>query len=110
MDNRHLVDPDSAPVLDIFPRADLDAAPIADIRARASKTYALLPPPVITPEAVVIPSIHGGPDISLFLSRPAETRPGSGAILHIHGGGLVVGRPEERRVGQGCDSTCRIRG
>jgi triacylglycerol lipase len=83
MNTRHLVDPDIAPVLDIFPRIDLESVPIADIRARASETYAFLPPPVIAPEEVLIPSIHGGPDIPIFLYRPAETRPGSGAILHI---------------------------
>jgi triacylglycerol lipase len=91
MDTRHLVDRDIAPLIDLFPRADLDAVPIADIRARAAETYAILPPPVIAPEEMVIPSIHGGPDIAIYLYRPAEARPGSGAILHIHGGGMVMG-------------------
>ena len=73
MDTRHLVDRDIAPLIDLFPRADLDAAPIADIRARAAEAYAILPPPVIAPEEVSIQSIHGGPDIKTFLFRPAET-------------------------------------
>ena len=91
MDTRHLVEPEILPLLDLFGRFDLDSMPFADSRAGAAATYAQLPPPVIAPEELLIPSIHGGPDISVFLYRPAETRAGGGAILHIHGGGMVMG-------------------
>src|SRR3546814_19098178 len=91
MDTRHLVDRDIAPIIDLFPRVELDAAPIARIRAKATETYAILPPPVIAPEEIVIPSIHGGPDIAVHLFRPEEIRAAAGAILHIHGGGVVLG-------------------
>lgn len=91
MDTRHLVDREIAPLIDLFPRVDLASAPITDIRARAAQAYAILPPPVIAPEEIEIPSVHGGPAIPVFLFRPVETRPGSGAILHIHGGGMVMG-------------------
>lgn len=99
MDTRHLVDPEIAPLIDLFPRVDLDSAPIAQIRAKAAETYSILPPPVIAPEKLVVPSIHGGPDIPVFLYRPAETRPGGGAILHIHGGGMVIGSALQMQAG-----------
>jgi triacylglycerol lipase len=99
MDTRHLVDREIAPIIDLFPRVDLDTAPIARIRARAAETYSILPPPVIAPERLVVPSIHGGPDIPVFLYRPAETRRGGGAILHIHGGGMVMGSVEQMQAG-----------
>jgi len=99
MDTRHLVDREIAPIINLFPRVDLDAAPIAQIRAKAAETYAILPPPVIVSEEIFIPSIHGGPDIAVYLFRPEAIRADAGAILHIHGGGMVLGSVKLMQAG-----------
>ena len=91
MDTRHLVDREIAPLIDLFPRVDLEAVPIEQVRAKAAETYGILPPPAITPEEIMVTSIHGGPDIPVYLFRPEAARPGAGAILHIDGGGMVMG-------------------
>ena len=95
MSTRHLVDREITPLLDLFPRVDLDSAPIAELRAKSAETYGFLPPPVIAPDEVIIKSIHGGPDIAVYLYRPETTDPRAGAILHIHGGGMVMGSAQQ---------------
>ncbi|MDO9368132.1 MAG: alpha/beta hydrolase [Sphingopyxis sp.] len=95
MSTRHLVDHEIAPLLDLFPRVELDSAPIAELRAKAAETYGFLPPPVIAPEEIIVPSIHGGPDIAVYLYRPETTEKRAGAILHIHCGGMVMGSAQQ---------------
>ncbi|AJA11078.1 lipase 2 [Sphingopyxis fribergensis] len=54
---------------------------------------------MIAPEEMMVPSIHGGPDIPVFLYRPAMANPRGGAILHIHGGGMVMGSVKQMQSG-----------
>ncbi|WP_260583996.1 hypothetical protein [Sphingopyxis sp. PET50] len=91
MTTRHLVDRQIAPLLNMFPQVELAGSLIAEVREKADAAYAFLPPPAITPEVMTISSAHGGPDIAVYLYRPSATKPGSGAILYIHGGGMVMG-------------------
>jgi acetyl esterase len=99
MTTRPLVDREIAPLLDMFPPFDLAGTPIAEVRERAGTVYAFIPPPAIVPEVVTAPSVHGGPDIAVYLYRPPATKPGGGAILHIHGGGMVMGSAGQIQTG-----------
>ena len=84
MSTRHLVDAEIAPLLDLIPPTDW-SVPIAELRAMSRWE---LPPPVIEPEVRTIDGPNGPVEVFLFV--PAERR-GSGAVLHIHGGGMILG-------------------
>lgn len=99
MTTRPLVDREIAPLLDMFPPVDLAGTPIAEVREKAGTVYAFMPAPAILPEVVTVPSMHGGPDIAVYLYRPPATKPGGGAILHIHGGGMVMGSASQIQTG-----------
>jgi triacylglycerol lipase len=90
--SRHLVDAELSPLLDLFPATTLSDETLAEARARE------LPLPIdpAADAAVVsewrrIQGPAGAPDIEIFHYR---TRTASGVlpcILHIHGGGYVMG-------------------
>jgi len=96
-DRRARVAPELAPFLDFLPDLDfsqgIDAfrAPFAD-RPRAPLPAGL---DVVAREERFIPGAAGAPDVRLLLYRPpqASTAPRP-AVLHMHGGGYVLGDPE----------------
>ncbi|MEO0062468.1 MAG: hypothetical protein RLZZ08_1028 [Pseudomonadota bacterium] len=87
--SRHLVDPEISPLLDMPDRA-IDAASLPAIRSDPMFTGEGLPPPPF-PVTHVFAPVAGGPDVKLLVMNPPSTRQNRGAILHIHGGGMVVG-------------------
>ena len=86
---RHLVDPEILPMLDL-PDIELNAEALAEVRANPMFTGADLPPPPFPVREAWAP-VAGGPDVKLVVIDPPSQRKGRGAILHIHGGGMVVG-------------------
>lgn len=93
MATRRLVDPEILPLVDMFPALDW-SVPIGEMREGAR--YAFMPPPVIEPDVRRI----AGPDgeLEVYLYLPAERR-ASGAVLHIHGGGMILGAAREMQAG-----------
>lgn len=91
--SRHLVDPEILPMLDM-PDVDLTIETLAEVRTNPMFSGAGLPPPPFPIREARAPVEGGGPnDLGVKLvviDPPSETR-GRGAILHIHGGGMVVG-------------------
>jgi triacylglycerol lipase len=90
--SRHLVDAELSPLLDIFPTTFLSDEILAEARARE------LPLPVdpaaeaaVVSEARHIRGPTGAPEVEIFHHRPVAASGVLPCILHIHGGGYVMG-------------------
>lgn len=95
--SRHLVDTDLLAALDTRPqrRMTIDALPAI----RAELSTALFPPENCSSEGVIVGELHvraeaGSPDVRILTYTPVDACRPMPAILHIHGGGFVVGCPE----------------
>src|SRR6186713_948918 len=88
-DTRHLVDPQIAPMLDM-PPLDLNAETLPELRVNPMFTGELVPPPPFPVSEAWAPSASG-PDVRLVIMNPPSSATGRGAVLHLHGGGMVVG-------------------
>jgi acetyl esterase/lipase len=96
MPSRHLVDPDFAPLIEQLPGISFENGGLAGARAMMA---AMAPPrPAPGPDIQVYetkaPGRDGAPDVRLVVTAPraaGRDRPG---ILHVHGGGYVLGAAE----------------
>ena len=89
MTSRHLVDPEVAPLIDILPPLQLSNETIASTRQLLSTPNPDLPPPLIEPQTRWAAGTDG-PDVPLLVFDPPG-RKSRAAILHMHGGGMVMG-------------------
>jgi triacylglycerol lipase len=96
MTSRHLVDPELLVALDFFPRMEFHNEPLESIRKNLDAMYAAIPLPDDLPvrvENVRVPRPEGSPTLHVRLYRPEVTAGPTPAILHLHGGGYVIGSP-----------------
>lgn len=97
MSTRHLVDPELLPLLDLMPPTDLAAMDLNELRVASNARYAFLGAPAIAP---VIHTIAGpGGPLEVYLYDPAPGTPGRAALLHIHGGGMIMGSASVMQAG-----------
>jgi acetyl esterase len=89
MTTRHLIDPEVLPILELMPTRDFDAAVLAEVRGMTESRLAFLGEPPILPDVRTI----AGPDgpLEVYLYDPAPGVQNRPALLHIHGGGMVIG-------------------
>ena len=90
--SRHLVDPEIEMMLEM-PNLELTAESLPAIRANPLFTGAEVPPPPF-PVAEVFAPLRDGPDVRLVVMNPPSAVKERGAVLHLHGGGMVVGTPD----------------
>ncbi len=89
MTTRHLVDPDFLPLIDLLPDNAFTREALPAIRAESEGRFAFVGAPPIAPEIKVIEG-EGGP-LEVYWYDPAPGETGRAALLHIHGGGMVIG-------------------
>lgn len=98
MSTLHLVDPELAPLLTLFPNIDLSHTTLARARAEIdARSETLLPPP-LNPVRHLAAGRDGAPDVPVLVFKPDGEKLRS-AILHIHGGGMVMGSAHGMRSG-----------
>jgi acetyl esterase/lipase len=96
--SRHLIAPELLAALDMFPRVDFSAGAGPWRVPLLADMMPPLPPDLaaVTCEERMIPGPDGAPDVRVLCYTP----PGLGtgphpALLNIHGGGYVIGTPEQ---------------
>ena len=92
MSSLHLVDPELAQILAQFPSFDINASTLAAVRTMDLPLDAPVAAEVSCVERL-LPSSSGAPDVRVLVYAPSSARPAP-AVVHIHGGGYVMGRPE----------------
>lgn len=101
---RSLVDPELAPALDLLPPfRDVGPHTLAALRATVEAGARLQLETAETSgasisEHLVAPLHAGAPQVRVVVYRPTQASGPLPALLHLHGGGLVVGRPEMRHA------------
>jgi acetyl esterase len=91
MSTRHLVDTEMAAVIDLFRFGELTRESLPELRRLAATQYDELPDPRLPSKRVAAPGRDGSPDVEVFLYDPPRREERRAAILHIHGGGMVLG-------------------
>jgi acetyl esterase len=94
MSTYHLVDPEIAPIIALFPSLDMTADNLAEVRAALGSGLPQPPEHPLQPEICVAAGRDGAPDVALYVYNPASPNRSRAAILHIHGGGMVLGSAE----------------
>lgn len=77
-------------MLDAFPALEFTAETLPVIRAIFGTPMPDAPTPALEPEQMLIKGRNGAPDVRILIFDPPG-RTGKAAILHIHGGGMVLG-------------------
>lgn len=97
MSTLHLVDPSLLPLLEFMPGTAFSAENLSAIRVQSEQRFAFLGDPVLKPEVKVIEGPGGA--LEIYWYDPAPGSSGRAALLHIHGGGMVIGSARSMQHG-----------
>lgn len=89
MSTRHLVDPAVLPLLDLMPPTHFTIEDLPRIRQDSEARFAFLGEVPLPSEIKVIDGPGGALEVHWYDPAPGQT--GRAALLHIHGGGMIIG-------------------
>lgn len=93
MTSYHLVDPELAPMLALMPPGVLDAETLPEWRARIGQAPQTPDDPAVLIKERRLDRADGS-TLRLLVYRPVDAAEPLPAVLHLHGGGFVLGAPE----------------
>ncbi len=92
MNSRHLVDPQLLRLLELFPTTEFSTELLPTIRAQE---FPVSGDPAVASQVAMelhtVPGPAGAPDVAVRMYTPRAARKVRPCVLHIHGGGFVVG-------------------
>ena len=92
MTSKHLVDRDLLPMIEQMPGFQFSRDTLAATRAMMQAMRpATAPPANVDVSERHIPGPKGAPEVSVIVTRPKAAGNGRPGILHIHGGGYIMG-------------------
>lgn len=97
MTTHHLIDPETLPLLDLLPAFEFTHETLPLIRAGSETRFAFGEEPPLEPEVKVIAG-PGGP-LEVYWYDPAPGETGRAALLHVHGGGMILGSAKSMQHG-----------
>ncbi len=97
MSTRHLIAPDLLPLLEMMPATTFNAETLPLIRQVSEGRFDILGEPAMRPEVKVIEGLAGPLEVLWYDPAPGgRDRP---ALLHIHGGGMIIGSAKSMQHG-----------
>ena len=98
---RHLVDPEIAPVIDLIPFREFDRATLGLVRAESAGRFTDLGDPPVAADIRTIAGPGGPLEIHWYDPAPKASEPTTGraALLHLHGGGMILGSAKDMAWG-----------
>ncbi|HEX7783005.1 MAG TPA: alpha/beta hydrolase [Sphingobium sp.] len=94
MSSRYLIDPDLVAMLEVLPEIDFATVELPPLRGAMDQMFADMPMPEglsVSVERRSVPGEHGAPDVGVMIYTPTTGEGPFPALLHIHGGGYVIG-------------------
>jgi triacylglycerol lipase len=96
--SRHLVDRELLPMLRFFPPLALDDATLDAVRAQVAADGAASAPDDVDVTIHSVPGPPGAPEVAVTMYAPRPRSTALPCVLHMHGGGFVMGSPASLRA------------